>query len=265
MTTATATVLPRRQPPGPPGEAEGQAVSTLPVLGGYAADGQPTGALFLWAHSRYRGEFEFGLHRHEGLEILTIVLDGTMSHYDTAVGRWADLKAGDAQMMRSGSGISHIERAADGTRGFQIQFDPGYEAALRREPSYTDYPAASFTAQSAGDAIVTEIIGHGGPVQARTEGLSVSRVAVPAGGRAELNVGPGRLTLAYLIDGAATINGASASSDDTISLNGAESLTADAATSTDVLIVSVPASPSYRPRRLDPREMAERGAPGGPR
>ncbi len=112
---------------------------------------------------------------------------------------------------------------------------------------------------------MTEIIGHGGPVQARTEGLSVSRVAVPAGGRAELNVGPGRLTLAYLIDGAATINGASASSDDTISLNGAESLTADAATSTDVLIVSVPASPSYRPRRLDPREMAERGAPGGPR
>lgn len=265
MTTASATVLPRRQPPGPPGQAEARAVSTLPVLGGYAADGQPTGALFLWAHSRYRSEFEFGLHRHEGFEILTIVLDGTMSHYDTATGRWADLKAGDAQLMRSGSGISHIERAADGTRGFQIQFDPGYQAALRREPSYTDYPAASFTAQSTGDAIVTEIVGHGGPVQARTEGLSVSRVAVPADGRVELNVGPGRCTLAYLIDGAATINGAAASSDDAISVNGAESLTAAAATSTDLLIVSVPASPSYQPRRLDPREMGERGAPGGPR
>jgi quercetin 2,3-dioxygenase len=263
MTTATATVLPRRQPPGPPGQAEARAVSTLPVLGGSAADGQPTGALFLLAHSRYCGEFEFRLHRHEGLEILTIILDGTMSHYDTAADRWADLKAGDAQMMRSGSGISHIERAADGTRGFQIQFDPGYQAALRREPSYTDYPAASFTAQPTGDALVTEIVGHDGPVQAHTEGLSVSRVAVPADGRAQLDVGPGRLTLAYLIDGTATINGAAASSDDTISLNGAQSLTADAATSIGLLIVSVPASPSYQPRRLDSREMAEHGAPGG--
>ncbi len=33
MTTVTATVLPRRQPPRPQGQDEAKAVSTLPVLG----------------------------------------------------------------------------------------------------------------------------------------------------------------------------------------------------------------------------------------
>lgn len=261
MTTSTATVLRRREPPG---GASRPTQSSLPVLGGYTSDGEPAAAVFLWAATRFRDDFEYALHRHEGLEILTLVLQGTMGHYDTSTGQWAYLNAGDAQMMRSGSGISHIERAVSGTRGFQIQFDPGYAAALRQEPSYTDYPAASFGAHLAGDALVSELIGDGGPIEARTEGLSVRRVAVPSGSRAELALGPGRFTLAYLIDGEATINGAPATGDDVISLNGADSLTADTAAPTDLLVVSLPASSSYEPLRRDPRELSERGAPGCP-
>jgi quercetin 2,3-dioxygenase len=261
MTTATATVLPRREPPAP---ASAPMRTSLPVLGGYTPDGEPAAAVFLWAATRFRGDYEYALHRHEGFEILTLIVAGTMGHYDTAAGRWAYLSAGDAQLMRSGSGVSHIERAVSGTRGFQIQFDPGYDAALGQEPSYTDYPAASLPAHQAGDALVTELIGAGAPIEARTEGLSVRRLAVPAGSRAELPVGPGRLTLAYLIDGAATINGASAAGDDVVSLGGAHSLTAEAAAPADLLVVSLPASPSYEPRRRDPRELAGRGAPGGP-
>jgi quercetin 2,3-dioxygenase len=261
MTTKTATVLPRREPPS---GASAPTQSSLPVLGGYASDGEPAAAVFFWGATRFRDDFEYAIHRHEGLEILTLVLQGTMSHYDEATGEWAYLNTDDAQMMRSGSGVSHIERGARGTRGFQIQFDPGYEVALGQEPSYTDYRAASFTAHLAGDAFATELVGNGGPIEARTEGLSVRRVAVPFGSRAELGVGPGRFTLAYLIDGAATVNGASAVGDDVISLAGADTLTADATAPADLLVVSVPASPSYEPRRLDTRELAGRGAPGGP-
>ena len=261
MTTSTATILRRREPPE---GASRPTQSSLPVLGGYTSDGEPAAAVFLWAATRFRDDFEYALHRHEGLEILTLVLQGTMGHYDTATGQWAYLNAGDAQLIRSGSGVSHIERGASGTRGFQIQFDPDYAAALEQEPSYTDYPAASFTAHLLGDALVTELVGDGGPIDARTERLSVRRVAVPAGSRAELAVGPGRFTLAYLIHGAATVNGAPAAIDDVVSLGGADSLTADATAPADLLVVSLPASPSYEPRRLDPRELAGRGAPGRP-
>ena len=254
MTTSTATVLPRREHAGP----GPNALSSLPVLGGYASDGQPAGAVFLWPHTRIHGDFEYGLHRHEGLEILTIVLEGTMGHYDTATRGWVDLHAGDAQIIRSGSGISHNERVVNGVRGFQLQFDPGFDAALRQEPSYADYPAASFTAHLVGEALVTELVGGGGPVDARTEGLSVRRITVPSGSHAELEVGPDRVTLAYIINGAATINGTHAASDDAISFNGASSMTADAAEPTDLLVVSVPASPSYQPRRHNPREHGER-------
>ena len=224
MTTLTSTVLPRREPPG--GAAK-PTQSSLPVLGGHTSAGEPSAAVFFWGATRFREDYEYPLHRHEGLEILTLVLQGTMGHYDTATGQWAYLNAGDAQLMRSCSGVSHIERGASGTRGFQIQFDPGYDAALGQEPSYTDFPASSFTARHAGGGLVTDLVGDGSPVQARTEGLSVRRVAVPSGTRAELAVGPGRFTLAYLIDGTATVNGASAAADDVISLAGATYIWAD--------------------------------------
>ena len=69
-------------------------LSSLPVLGGYASDGKASAALFLWANTRYASDYEYALHRHEGLEILTVLLEGAMGHYDMATGRWAYLNAG---------------------------------------------------------------------------------------------------------------------------------------------------------------------------
>ncbi len=263
MTTSTATVLPRREHSGPAPGVDADALTSVPVVGGRASDGEPSAALFLWAHGRYNDDYEFKLHRHEGLEILTVILAGTMSHYDTATSQWADLNAGDYQMMWSGSGISHIERAGSGTRGFQIQFDPGQDAAARQQSSYRDYPATSFTARPEGEALITDIIGGSGPIQTHTQGLSVRRVTVPANSQAKLEAGADRVTLAYVIDGAAAINGAHAARDDAVSLNGASSMTVKAAEPTDVFVVSVPASPSYQPRQWDPRQQGA-GAPAPP-
>jgi redox-sensitive bicupin YhaK (pirin superfamily) len=125
----------------------------------------------------------------------------------------------------------------------------GYEAALPREPAYTNYPAASFRAHPAGDGLVTEIVGGDGPIEARTEGLSVRRVTVPCGARAELRVGPGRMTLAYMIDGEAMVNGTPAARDDALSIGRAPAITAEATAPTDLFVVSAPASPSCKPQR----------------
>jgi quercetin 2,3-dioxygenase len=258
MTTSTATILPRREPPGPT-RPDGRT-SDLLVLGGYTSDGQPTGAVYFWALSRFPGDFEVGLHRHDGLEILSVILDGTLSHYDTATCQWADLHPGDAQLMWAGSGVYHNERFLTGTRGFQVQFDPGPAASVPAEPSYTDYPAASFSAYLLGDALVTDLVGGYGPVEARTEGLSVRRIAAPNGARAELQVGADRVTLGYLIEGTAVIDATKAAAGDLISLDGT-TMTIHATAPADLLVVSVPAHPSYDPLRLNPEDLQDHRPP----
>lgn len=44
------------------------------------------------------------------------------------------LASGDVQIIQSGSGISHNEQVAKDTRAFRVWFDPGYHAALCRNP-----------------------------------------------------------------------------------------------------------------------------------
>jgi hypothetical protein len=126
--------------------------------------------VFHWSDTRFPRDFESGLDHHEGLEIVSFILNGSTSHYDGVSGQWVDLHAGDAEIIRSGSGIAHSELAAAGARVLSIWFDPGYDAALRRRPSYADYPAALFTARPIGDALVTDLIeqhlGPGGVVLA---------------------------------------------------------------------------------------------------
>lgn len=50
----------------------------------------------------------FPTHPHEEMEIITIVLDGEMTHRDS-MGNTAIIKAGDVQRMSAGTGITHSE------------------------------------------------------------------------------------------------------------------------------------------------------------
>jgi len=242
-TTPAATVLPRTAPR----RLQGLMLPGTPVVGGYTSDGQPAGPVFYWSDTRFPHDFESGLHHHEGLEIVSFILNGSASHYDGVTGQWVDLHAGDAEIIRSGSGIGHSELAAAGARVLSIWFDPGYDAAIRRRPSHTHHPAASFTARPAGDALVTDLIGGAGPIRARTAGLSFRRITARAGSSTDLDLGSGRFTLAYLTGGAATINGAHAADGDALSLNGARWMTVRVTVPIDLFEVSVLVNSPHRP------------------
>jgi hypothetical protein len=72
---------------------------------------------------------------------------------------------------------------------------------------------------------------------------------VPAGARADLEVGPHRFTLGYLIAGIGTVDGVAVTDNDAVSLNGASAVTVSADAPIDIFVVSVPAKPSYQPIR----------------
>ena len=50
----------------------------------------------------------FGTHPHDNMEILTCVLDGTISHKDS-MGNEGQINAGEWQLMSAGTGVQHSE------------------------------------------------------------------------------------------------------------------------------------------------------------
>lgn len=59
-------------------------------------------------HDFISGFKGFPMHSHKDMEILTYVLKGEVSHSDS-MGNEVSVKAGEAQLMRAGTGISHSE------------------------------------------------------------------------------------------------------------------------------------------------------------
>lgn len=116
----------------------GNFLVNKPVVNGKKDNVKPYSSLFYWSHARAIDQCEFGLHPHEGFEIMTFILEGNVSHYDTATKIWTPLETGDFQVIQSNSGIQHQERITKGTRNFQIWFDPNFYEAVKKAPSYTD-------------------------------------------------------------------------------------------------------------------------------
>ena len=250
MTTNTSSLAPlRRGDQFQVNGAGGVIRANKPVVGGHSADGLPSAGLFYWSHSRFTDDFEFGLHRHEGFEILTFVLDGENAHFDTAGTTWTPLRSGDVQIIRSGSGISHNERVARGTRAFQIWFDPGYAEALAREPDYRDHPASSFSSTPFGAFTVTDYVGGDGPIRTLVEGLSIRRVSSTEPGTETLALGADRYSVLYVIEGSATIDGTSMAADDALIARGTEAVEVELSAGADLFVVSVASHPTYTPVR----------------
>ena len=250
MTTKTpSTTLLRRADQFQVNAMGGVLQANKPVVGGHSADGVPSAGLFYWSHSHFTDDFEFGLHGHEGFEIMTFVLDGENSHFDTAGTTWVPLHSGDVQIIRAGSGISHNERVAKGTHAFQIWFDPGYAEALARTPDYRDHPASTFTSQSLGAFEVTDYVGGRGPIESRVEGLSIRRMASTVPATETVALGDDRYSVLYVIGGSATVDGTPMVTDDALVVQGSEEVEVTLSAGADLFVVSLALHPGYTPVR----------------
>lgn len=98
----------------------------------------------------------FGLHRHAGVDIVTAVLDGVLTHVGPGEGE--PMGSGDTRRTRTEGGIEHDERN-EGTqplRFVQVFLRPGTEPWLlmARDGDHLDVPGPAFVLSAAGQVRV---------------------------------------------------------------------------------------------------------------
>jgi quercetin 2,3-dioxygenase len=101
----------------------------------------------------------FPLHPHRGIETVTYILKGEVTHKDS-IGNAGTIRAGDVQWMTAGSGIVHEEmpHGADGLMGFQLWINLPKTHKMM-QPRYQEIKGADVPAFRGEGAIVHVIAG----------------------------------------------------------------------------------------------------------
>lgn len=224
----------------------GEIVENKPI--GFPREGgfiRPYSNLFYWAYAEAKTDSTIGLHPHEGFEIMSFVLKGKIRHYDTGLREWRPLKAGDAQIIRAGNGISHAEHLENGGAIFQIWFDPNLQKTLNQPASYDDYTAESLPVRQDGDVSVQTYIGDRAPITLDTPGLEILRFRFEKADYKRA-VSKEKIHSLYVISGSFKINGESVKADDFIIVKDADELHVESSEAGDIFMVSSPANLGYK-------------------
>jgi len=153
----------------------------------------------------------FPFHPHRGIETVTYMLDGQVSHKDS-LGNSGTIGGGDVQWMTAGSGILHEEMPKAGPRrleGFQVWVNLPAKLKMTK-PRYQDVAANRIPNLVRADGVEVRVIageieGVKGAVKEIYADPEYLDVSMPPGRTFEQPVPRGHTALAYLFEGEAVI------------------------------------------------------------
>jgi redox-sensitive bicupin YhaK (pirin superfamily) len=162
----------------------------------------------------------FPWHPHRGIETITYVLAGNVSHSDS-LGNNGLLGAGDVQWMTAGRGILHQEMPQGDVQGRMHGFQlwANLPSSLKMTtPRYQDVASKEIPVVTDDDGTQVRIIcgdfwGKKGPVDGIAADPRYLDVFVPPGKRKTLKVETYRQAFAYIFEGSGTFRDASAPQD----------------------------------------------------
>ena len=158
------------------------------------------GPLFYWAWATAHSDATIPLHPHRGFEIVSYVLSGEIGHYDTLENQ-STVTEGGAQLMRTGSGISHEEKVfGEGTEFFQIWFEPDLRRSMKEPPSYYEIQAEEFFVENQGAVRVKSILGTKAPVSISVDAV-MKDVSIGANAQLQTVIAKGRALALMTITG----------------------------------------------------------------
>jgi redox-sensitive bicupin YhaK (pirin superfamily) len=158
----------------------------------------------------------FPWHPHRGIETITYVLAGAVSHGDS-LGNRGTLGAGDVQWMTAGSGILHQEMPRGDPQGrmhgFQLWANLPSSQKMTT-PRYQDVAAGDVADVTDNDGTHVRVIcgsfwGKTGPVEGIAADPRYLDVSVPARRRKVLPVETTKHAFAYVFEGSGTFRDAS--------------------------------------------------------
>jgi redox-sensitive bicupin YhaK (pirin superfamily) len=224
----------------------GNFLANKPVASGTKDNVKPYSSLFYWSHARAIDQCEFGLHPHKGFEIMTFILEGSVTHYDTATKFWTSLEAGDFQVIQSNSGLEHSERISQGTRNFQIWFDPNFYEAVKKAPSYTDYHSKDFKPTIENGIKTIIYVGQGSIANVLTPGLSIKRLFFDKKSKYNLQLDKDSSYTFYVVKGDPVLDGNALTSDDAVRISNLENVEVEFEMEAELFYTETPSVPNYK-------------------
>jgi redox-sensitive bicupin YhaK (pirin superfamily) len=180
----------------------------------------------------------FGMHPHNDMEIITIILEGALQHKDN-MGNGSVIKPGDVQVMSAGTGVMHSEFNPSPTEKanlFQLWIFPKENGIKPR------YDQKSFSVDERKNKIQTVASGFkkNGELYIHQE-AALSLANVEKGKSISYSVNKaGNGTYLMVISGEVEINGEKLSRRDAIGISETGSFAINALENAEVLIVEVP-------------------------
>lgn len=178
----------------------------------------------------------FPTHPHKEMEIITIVLDGEMTHEDS-MGNKAVIKCGDVQRMSAGTGLTHSEfnRAERPVHFYQIWIFPD-QANLK--PSYDQ---RSFKPEQWKNCLLPVASGQNIPdtVTFFTD-ATIYRSSLDAGKKLSFEKTAVRRIFIYLTSGQLDVNGTPLDAKDQARIDEDGSLTIKAHKAAEFILIDVP-------------------------
>jgi redox-sensitive bicupin YhaK (pirin superfamily) len=179
----------------------------------------------------------FGTHPHRDMEIITVILEGTLEHKDS-MGNQAQIKPGEVQRMSAGTGVTHSEYNPNPMQPvhlMQIWIETGKKGIA---PSYEQkaFPDAEKLNQL---RVVASPDGRDGSVTIHTD-ASLYQTLLRDGGSVTQAIAPGRRAYVHVARGEATLNGKALKAGDGARVEDESELTLAAAKSAEVLVFDLP-------------------------
>jgi redox-sensitive bicupin YhaK (pirin superfamily) len=206
---------------------------------------KPYSSLFYWSNGYVNDRCEFGLHPHEGFEIMTFLFEGTIEHYDTETRVWTPLNAGDFQIIQSNSGIQHQEKITEGSRAFQIWFDPNFYEAVKQTPSYLDFHSKNFQPIQENGITTLTYVGKGSVAKALTPNLTIKKLTFEKQTKTNIELDETMSYTFYVLNGKGLADSQIIEKDDALRISNATKLEIDF--QGELFFIETPTTLNYKP------------------
>ena len=202
--------------------------------------------LFYWAHAwTLNKKSTIGLHPHQGFEICSFVLEGSINHFDTNQDKWISLNKGDVQIIRAGNGISHAEELNEKSEIFQIWLDPNIQLSIKKEASYDDYKSEEFEIVEKNGTKIKKIAGNNCPMEIFSEGIEINTYDILEKIELNLELKNDSMYSYFVLDGDASINEEKVEKGDFFIVSDSKDLVIIASSITKIFEIKSPKRPSY--------------------